>query len=161
MSDTDRIQKKIVLRAPVERVWNALSDSKQFGSWFGVRFDSPFVAGKPMVGKMTPTTVDPAVAQMQEPYTGMRFEFTVDRIEPMRFFSFRWHPFAVEPDFDYSSEPMTLVTFELEEVPEGTSLTITESGFDSIPVARRAQAFKSNEGGWTHQLQLIEKYVTS
>lgn len=161
MSDTDRIQKKIVLRAPLERVWKAISDSRQFGSWFGVRFESPFVAGQPMTGKMTPTTVDPDVAKMQEPYTGMQFDFTIDRVEPMRLFSFRWHPFAVEPDFDYSKEPMTLVTFELEEVPEGTSLTITESGFDSIPLARRAQAFKANEGGWTSQMQLIEKYVTA
>jgi Uncharacterized conserved protein len=140
-------------------VWNAISDSKQFGSWFGVRFQGPFVPGQPMAGKMTPTTVDPDVAKMQEPYTGMAFDFTIDRVEPMRLFSFRWHPFAIEPDFDYSSEPMTLVVFELEEVPEGTSLTITESGFDNIPLARRAKAFKANEGGWTHQIKLIEKYV--
>jgi len=108
---------------------------------------------------MVPTKADPDVAKAQEAYAGMRFEFTVDRIEPMRLFSFRWHPFAIDPDVDYSSEPMTLVTFELEETPSGTMLTITESGFDRIPLERRAKAFTANEHGWTAQAKLLEKHL--
>src|SRR5262245_23904736 len=155
----DRIEKKVVLRAPRERVWNAISDVKQFGTWFGVEFDRPFVAGAAMKGRITPTKVDPEVAKIQEPYTGRAFEFTIERIEPMRLFSFRWHPAAIDPGVDYSKEPTTLVTFELEEVSGGTQLTITESGFDKIPLERRAKAFEANEGGWTHQIDLLTKYL--
>jgi uncharacterized protein YndB with AHSA1/START domain len=157
--ETDRIQKQIVLRAPRERVWSAISDAKKFGTWFGVEFDGPFVAGSRLSGKIAPTKVDPEVAKMQQPYAGKRFEFSVERIEPMRNISFRWHPFAVEEGIDYSKEPTTLIVFELEEISGGTRLTITESGFDKIPLARRAKAFAANEGGWTHQLKLIEKYL--
>jgi hypothetical protein len=114
-----------------------------------------------MVGKIVPTTVDAEVAKVQERYAGMTFEFQVDRIEPMRLFSFRWHPFAIDPNVDYSKEPMTLVTFELAEVSAGTLLTITESGFDRIPLARRAKAFEANEEGWAAQIRLIEKYLTA
>jgi uncharacterized protein YndB with AHSA1/START domain len=156
---TDRIQKQVVLRAPLERVWAAVSDASQFGSWFGVQFDGPFVAGKPAKGRVVPTRVDAEVAKHQEPYAGATFDFTVDRVEPMRLFSFRWHPFAVEKDVDYSHEPTTLVTFELEKVAGGTQLTITETGFDGIPLARRAKAFEMNEGGWTMQVRLVEKYL--
>jgi uncharacterized protein YndB with AHSA1/START domain len=160
-SETDRIEKNVLLHAPRERVWRAISDSKEFGSWFGVELDGPFVAGARMTGRIVPTTVDPEVARGQEPYRGRTFELTVDRVQPMRLFSFRWHPFAVEPGVDYSKEPTTLVEFELEEVPGGTMLTITESGFDRIPLARRAQAFASNEQGWAAQSRLIEKYLSS
>jgi uncharacterized protein YndB with AHSA1/START domain len=160
-SGTDRIEKKVLLRAPVERVWRAISDAKQFGSWFGVKFDGPFAAGKSLIGRIVPTTVDPEVAKMQEAYAGTRFEFSIDRIEPMRYFSFRWHPYAVDPAVDYSKEPTTLVAFELEEVADGTRLTITESGFDRIPLERRAIAFARNEQGWTAQAALIEKYLAS
>ncbi|HEY2510885.1 MAG TPA: SRPBCC family protein [Polyangiaceae bacterium] len=156
---TDRIEKKTLLRAPLERVWRAVSDAKEFGAWFGVDFDGPFVAGAPLVGKIAPTKADPEVAKSQEPYAGKRFEIVVDRIEPRRLFSFRWHPFAVDPNHDYTSEPMTLVSFELEEADGGTHLTITESGFDRIPLARRAKAFTMNEGGWTAQVTLIGKYL--
>jgi uncharacterized protein YndB with AHSA1/START domain len=159
MPDTDRIEKKTVLRAPLERVWLAISDSTQFGTWFGVVFDGPFVAGKPLKGKVVPTKVDPEVAKSQEAYAGAAFDITVDRIEPMKLMSFRWHPFAVDPKADYSAEPTTLVTFELHKVPEGTQLTITESGFDRVPVARRAKAFEMNEQGWTGQVALIQKYL--
>jgi uncharacterized protein YndB with AHSA1/START domain len=158
-SSTDRIEKKVLLRAPRERVWRAISDSRQFGSWFGVEFNDPFVAGTPIVGKIVPTSVDAEVAARQKPYQGHRFEFLVDRIEPMRLFSFRWHPFAMEKDVDYSKEPTTLVAFELEEASGGTMLTVTESGFDRIPLERRAKAFAANEGGWTAQMKLIEKYL--
>ena len=156
---TDRIEKKTLLRAPLERVWRAVSDAKEFGAWFGVEFDGPFVAGAPLGGKIVPTKADPEIAKAQEPYAGKRFDIVVDRIEPRRLFSFRWHPYAVEPNYDYKSEPMTLVSFELQEAPGGTHLTITESGFDRIPVARRAKAFTMNEGGWTAQAVLLEKYL--
>ena len=158
-TNTDRIEKKVLLRAPQERVWRAISDSKQFGSWFGVKFDGPFVAGRPTIGKIVPTTVDAEVAEMQKPYTGFRFEFSVDRVEPMRLFSFRWHPFAMETGVDYSKEPTTLVVFELEEASGGTMLTVSESGFDRIPIERRAKAFAANEGGWSAQVKMIEKYL--
>jgi len=156
---TDQIEKNVVLRAPRDRVWHAIADSKQFGTWFGVELDGPFVAGKRVTGRIAPTQVDPEVAKLQEPHKGAAVEWTVDRIEPMRLFSFRWHPFAVEPDVDYSSEPTTLVVFELQEVTGGTRLTITESGFDRIPVERRAKAFAANGDGWTKQTELIARYL--
>src|SRR5271154_4774234 len=140
-TDTDRIEKKVLLRAPRDRVWRAISDSRQFGSWFGVEFDGPFVAGARTIGTIVPTTVDPEVAKTKKPFEGFKFEFAMDRIEPQRLFSFRWHPFAVEPSVDYSKEPATLVTFELQEEAGGTMLTVTESGFDRIPLERRAKAF--------------------
>ena len=158
-TSTDRIEKSVVLRAPRERVWRAISDSKQFGSWFGVEFDEPFVAGKSIVGKMVTTSVDAEVAKRQESYKGHRFEFEVDRVEPMRLFSFRWHPFAMDSSVDYSNETPTLVAFVLEEVQGGTRLTVTESGFDQIPIERRAKAFAANEGGWAAQMKLVEKYL--
>jgi uncharacterized protein YndB with AHSA1/START domain len=158
-SETDRIEKKVLLRAPQARVWRALTDSKEFGNWFGVRFDAPFKPGVPLVGAVTPTTADAEVAKLQKTFEGAPFAITIDRIEPQRLFSFRWHPFAVERDFDYSSEPTTLVSFELEEVPQGILLTISESGFDGIPIARRAKAFTANEGGWAMQVKLIEKHL--
>lgn len=158
-TNTDRIEKKVLLRAPRERVWRAISDSRQFGSWFGVEFDGPFIAGTGITGKIVPTTVDAEVAKRQKPYEGKAFTISVDRVEPTRLFSFRWHPFAVEPSVDYSKEPTTLVVFELEEAPGGTMLTVTESGFDRIPLERRAKAFASNEQGWAAQMKLIEKYL--
>lgn len=158
-ASTDRIEKTILLRAPLERVWRAISDAKEFGSWFGVEFDGPFVGGARLTGRIAPTKVDAEVAKAQQPYAGMAFEFRVDRIEPMRLFSFRWHPFAVDPKVDYSSEPATLVVFKLEEVAGGTKLVISESGFDRIPLERRAKAFAANEQGWTMQAKLIEKYL--
>lgn len=157
--NTDRIEKQILLRAPLARVWKAVSDAREFGLWFGVAFDGPFVAGQRLVGRVVPTTVDPEVAKLQAPHAGARFEITVERIEPMRRFAFRWHPFAVDPAIDYAQEPMTLVLFELEQVEGGTRLTISESGFDRIPLERRAKAFTANEGGWEKQAQLIAKYL--
>jgi len=157
--NTDRIEKTIVLRAPLQRVWRAISDAKQFGSWFGMAFDGPFAEGARLTGKIAPTTVDAEVAKLQEPHVGKRFEFSVDRIEPPRRISFRWHPYAVDPGTDYSKEPMTRIVFELKEVAEGVQLTISESGFDRIPIERRAEAFKANEDGWEHQTQLIKKYL--
>jgi uncharacterized protein YndB with AHSA1/START domain len=156
---TDRIEKRVLLRAPRERVWRAVSDAQQFGAWFGVEFDSPFVAGAHLTGRITPTQVDAEIAKAQEPHAGKAFEWSVERIEPMQLISFRWHPFAVDPGVDYSQEPTTLVTFELQEEAEGTRLTISESGFDRIPLERRLKAFAANEQGWQAQSQLIAKYL--
>ena len=158
-SNTDRIEKQILLRAPLESVWRAISDAREFGSWFGMRLDGPFVAGSRLGGEIVPTTVDPDIAASQKPYEGQRFDIMVDRIEPMRLFSFRWHPGVPEPDADHSKDATTLVVFELEEKRDGTLLTITESGFDSVPLARRAEALDGNEQGWEAQLTLIEKYL--
>jgi|HubBroStandDraft_2_1064218.scaffolds.fasta_scaffold06102_4 uncharacterized protein YndB with AHSA1/START domain len=155
----DRIEKKVVLRASRERVWRAISDAREFGAWFGVVFDGPFAAGHPLRGKITPTQVDPEVAATQKPYEGAAFEIVVDRVEPMRLFSFRWHPFAVDTAVDYSREPATLVVFELRDIPQGTELTLTESGFDQVTAARRARAFTANDGGWSAQMKLIAKYL--
>ncbi|MGO4880643.1 MAG: SRPBCC family protein [Bryobacteraceae bacterium] len=156
---TDRIERKILLRAPRERVWRALSDSAEFGSWFGVKFDGPFAPGASMRGVIVTTTVDAEVAKAQKPHEGMPFEITIERMESERVFSFRWHPHAVEPGVDYSAEPTTLVEFRLEETADGIMLTVTESGFDRIPLARRAKAFTANEGGWSMVVTLIDKYV--
>jgi uncharacterized protein YndB with AHSA1/START domain len=157
----DRIEKSVLLRAPLARVWHAVSDAAQFGTWFGAAFDGPFLAGTRLTGRIVPTAVDPEIAELQKPHEGKPFEFFVEAIEPMRRISFRWHPYAVEPNVDYAAEPTTLITFELAEVEGGTLLTVTESGFDGIPLHRRAEAFKANEGGWSKQMQLIEKYLAT
>ena len=157
--NTDRIEKRILLRAPRKRVWCALSDSTEFGTWFGVKFNGPFTPGASMRGVIVTTTVNAEVAKAQKEYEGMPFEITIEQIEPERLFSFRWHPFAVERGVDYSAEPTTLVVFTLEEVADGVMLTVTESGFDRIPLARRAKAFTANEGGWSMMVKVIEEYL--
>lgn len=158
-ANTDRIEKQVLLNASRERVWRALSESDQFGTWFGVRFDGPFVEGERLTGRITPTQVDAEVAAMQAPYAGTPFEWIIEKIEPMHRIAFRWHPYGVEMDVDYESEPMTLIVFELHDAPDGILLTVTESGFDKLPPERRAKAFAANEGGWTHQMKLIAKYL--
>jgi uncharacterized protein YndB with AHSA1/START domain len=155
----DRIEKKILLRAPLERVWRAISDARQFGSWFGVEFDGPFAEETDLTGTIVPTTVDAEVAKLQEPHRGESFRFTVERIVAMRRLSFRWHPFAIDPSVDYSMEPTTLVVLELLPRTDGIELTILESGFDRLPAARRASAYAANDGGWEHQTRLIGKYL--
>lgn len=157
--DTDRIEKKILLRAPRERVWRALADSSEFGAWFGMKFDGPFAPGRRMRAVIVPTKVDSEVGKGQKKYEGMTFEITIEQIQPERLLSFRWHPNAVEPGVDYSREPTTLVTFGIEEVADGVLLTVTESGFDQIPLERRAKAFTANERGWGTMLKVIEEYV--
>src|ERR1035441_2440391 len=137
--NTDSIEKKVLLRAPMKRIWHALSDSTDFGNWFGMKFEGPFSPGACMRGVIVPTTVDAEVAKAQKPYEGMPVEITIGQMEPERLFSFRWHPFAIEPGVDYSGEPTTLVVFRLEEVADGIMLTVTESGFDRIPLARRVK----------------------
>ena len=158
---TDRIEKQVLLRAPHARVWRALTDAQEFGAWFGIRFDGPcpFTPGALVRGVIVPTRVDAEVAKAQQPYEGTPFEITVDRLEPQRLFAFRWHPFAVEPGVDYSREPTTLIEFVLDDVQDGIMLTVTESGFDQVPLARRAKAFAANEGGWTMVMRLIEKHL--
>lgn len=154
---TDTIEKTIVLNAPRARVWRAISDAKAFGTWFGVSIEGPFVAGQTARGKIAMTQVDPAIAKSQEPYVGMACDFMVECVEPEKRLSFRWHPGAdgaTGPD-----APTTLVTFELDDAEGGTRLTITESGFENIPLERRAKAFAENEGGWKAQLGLIAKYL--
>jgi uncharacterized protein YndB with AHSA1/START domain len=156
---TDRIEKKTLLHAPRTRVWQAIADAEKFGAWFGVKFDGAFRPGATLKGLIVPTTVDDEVARMQEPYAGQAFELMIERIEPERVFAFRWHPFATDKNIDYSKEPTTLVVFALEDAPNGTWLTVTESGFDNIPLERRANAFKANDEGWTKQMELIAKYL--
>ena len=158
---TDRIEKKIVLRAARSRVWRALSDASEFGSWFGVKFPGPFVPGTTMRGFIVGTTVNEEIAKAQEAFADMPFDIVVERMEPERLFSFRWHPYACDQDADYSQEVMTLVTFTLDEAADGVLLTVVESGFDQIPIERRAQAFTANEGGWAIQMTLIEAYLAA
>jgi uncharacterized protein YndB with AHSA1/START domain len=157
--NTDRIEKTVLLRASRERIWRALIDSTEFGKWFGVKFDAPFTPGVRLRGAISPTTVDAEVAKMQEPYEGKPFEITIEEITPESRFSFRWHPHAIDPGVDYSAEPTTLVVFELRDTAGGILLTVTESGFDRIPIERRAAAFTANERGWGLQVRLIEKYL--
>jgi uncharacterized protein YndB with AHSA1/START domain len=156
---TDRIEKQVLLRAPRARVWNALTDVREFEKWFGVRFDRPFAPGARMRGVLVGTTVDAAVARAQRQHAAVPFEITVDRIEPERLFSFRWHPFAVDQTVDYSKEPTTLVEFVLEDAPDGVLLIVSESGFDRIPLERRSQAFTSNDEGWSIMVKLVETYL--
>jgi len=157
--NTDTIRKNILLRASMARVWRALSNSTEFGDWFGMKFHQPFAPGRVIKGEIVGTKADPEVARMQEQHKGIQFEITIERMEPERLFSFRWHPGALDPNVDYSSEPTTLIEFTMEKVPEGVMLTVTESGFDRIPLARRAKVFAENEGGWTMVIKLIEAHL--
>lgn len=155
----DRIVKSILLPAPRARVWEALGNSANFGKWFGMELDGPFAAGREMTGRIRPTEVDEEVARMQAPYAGLKVTFHVVAVEPEKRLSLRWHPFAIDPAVDYSAEPTTLIEFTLEDEAGGTRLTVTESGFDRIPLARRAKAFEANSGGWELQMRLISRFV--
>ena len=155
----DRIEKSVLLRATRKRVWRALTDSSEFGYWFGVKFDGPFTPGGLTRGQIVTTKVNAEVAKLQKEHEGAQFDIRIEQMEPERLFSFRWHPFAVDRAVDYSSEPTTLVAFTLDEVPEGVMLTVTESGFENIPLARRAAAFTANEGGWNIMVKVIEEYI--
>ena len=144
----DRIEKRIELKAPVSRVWRAITDHREFGEWFRVRLDSPFAAGKASRGNIT-----------WPGYEHLKWEAVVQKIEPEKLFSFTWHPYAVDPKVDYSHEIPTLVEFRLEATPKGTLLTVTESGFDKVPAGRRAEAFRMNDGGWAQQIKNIGRHV--
>jgi uncharacterized protein YndB with AHSA1/START domain len=144
----DRIEKRIELKAPVSRVWRALTNHTEFGEWFRVKLDGPFVAGGISTGHIT-----------YPGYEHLKWEAVVQKMEPERLFSFTWHPYAVDPKRDYSKETPTLVEFKLEEIAGGTLLLLTESGFDKIPNERRLEALRRNEGGWNEQMKNIESYV--
>ncbi|ESQ90767.1 vanillate O-demethylase oxidoreductase VanB [Asticcacaulis sp. AC460] len=160
MTETpDAIIKTTTLKAPLNRVWNAIANADEFGIWFGVRFEGPFVAGERLKGVIAATQVNDEIAAAQKPWEGTPFEIVVETIEPKTRFAFRWHPYAADTDYDYSRDSMTLVTFELTEVDGGVNLTITESGFSQLPPHRRAEAFTMNEGGWQAQAGLIEAYL--
>ena len=147
-STDDRIEKSILLKASRARVWRAVSDAGEFGTWFGVRIAGTFAPGARLRGKIT-----------HKGYEHVTWEITVEAVEPERLLSFHWHPYAVQTGVDYSAEPTTLVVFTLEEVPGGTLLTVVESGFDRVPRARRAEAFRMNEQGWAAQMTAIERHV--
>ena len=155
---TDRIEKKVLLHAPLKRVWSALSDSTEFGTWFGMKFDGSFRPGALMRGVIVPTKVNEDVAKAQKEYEGIPVEITIEKMEPERLFSFRWHPYAIEKGVDYSAEPTTLIEFVIEQKKDGVLLTVTESGFDQIPLTRRAKAFTANEEGWGMVVKLIKEY---
>ena len=144
----DRIEKRIELKAPVSRVWRALTDYREFGEWFGVKLQDTFAAGKVARGQIT-----------YPGYEHLTMEVVVQKMEHERLFSFTWHPNATDSKKDYSQETPTLVEFRLEKTASGTLLVLTESGFDKIPSDRRADAFRGNDGGWTEQMKNIERHV--
>ncbi len=152
-----KIEKRVVLRASLDRVWRAISDADEFGRWFGVRFDGPFVAGTSVTATITPTEVDDDVAKRQEPHAGTTSTWHIVAVEPRRRFAYRWQPCPGEPDVD--DQPTTLVEFTLSEVPDGVLLTIIESGFESIPEARRSSSFDANAEGWAIQADLVRRYT--
>lgn len=145
----DRIEKRFEVKSIRSRVWRAISDAREFGAWFGVKFDRPFEPGATAIGQIT-----------LKGYEHVAMEVQVERVEPEGYFSYRWHPYAVDPKVDYSAEPPTLVEFHLEETAGGTAVLITESGFDRLPASRRAEAFRMNEGGWASQSKKLASYVS-
>lgn len=148
-ASTDRIEKKVLLRAPRARVWRALTDAAEFGTWFRVKLDGGFVVGQPVRGHIT-----------YPGYEHLKFEARVERMDAEKLFAFRWHPYAIDPQVDYSDEPTTLVAFTLEDAPGGTLVTVVESGFDNLPEERRGEAFRMNEGGWATQMENIRNHVS-
>jgi uncharacterized protein YndB with AHSA1/START domain len=149
-TSTDRIEKQVTLDAPRSRVWRALTDVSQFNAWFGVSLTKPFEPGAEVSGRISIRS-----------YEHVTMTIWIERMEGERFFSFRWHPYAIEPGVDYSAEPTTLVSFTLEDASGGTKLTIVESGFDAIPDTRRAKAFSMNEKGWAGQAENIRKFLAA
>lgn len=149
-TDSDRIERSIAIQAPRSRVWHALADATEFGSWFGVSLPGQaFVAGQTVRGHIT-----------HPGYEHLQFEARVERVEPERLLSLHWHPYAVDPAVDYTQETPTLVTFTLEDGPNGgTLLTVVESGFDKVPAARRLEAFRMNSQGWDAQVGNIARHV--
>ena len=145
---TDRIEKRIELKAPITRVWRALTDHREFGEWFQVKLEDPFVPGQVSHGRIT-----------HPGYEHVEWTATVTEMLPEQLFSFTWHPYAVDAGVDYSNEPPTLVEFRLAEIPEGTLLVVTESGFDKLPAHRRDEAFRMNDSGWAGQVKNIERHV--
>jgi uncharacterized protein YndB with AHSA1/START domain len=169
MDSFDRIEKRVSLRAPVSRVWQAITSSKEFGRWFGIKLDGEFAPGKTVKGTFDEGLNEAAIAEYQKklglPPSRVRLPekdavfCTVERVEPERYFSFRWIPYGVDAEVDPKTEPTTLVEFRLEDAPDGTLLTIVESGFERVPARRRERAFRMNEGGWAAQAETLKKYV--
>lgn len=169
MTTTDRIEKRVTLRAPVSRVWRAIADVREFGRWFGFTLEGPFTPGRTMKGTFDGTLDEAAIVEHQKRMglkpsrvklpAGSSVFCTVDRVEPERYFSIRWIPYGIDAEADPENEPTTLVEFILEPAPEGTLLTIVESGFDQVPAHRRARAFRMNEGGWAAQAENLRKHV--
>jgi uncharacterized protein YndB with AHSA1/START domain len=169
MDAGDRIEKRVTLRAPVSRVWQAISGAEEFGRWFGVKLEGPFVEGKAIRGSFDGKLDEAAIMEHQRrigvlpskvraPEKNLTF-CTVQRIEPQRYFGFRWIPYGIDAEADPQNEPTTLVEFTLEPSGEGTVLTIVESGFERVPAHRRERAFRMNEGGWAAQAENVKKYV--
>jgi uncharacterized protein YndB with AHSA1/START domain len=148
-SGTDRIEKRVELRAPRSRVWRAIATAKEFGEWFRMKLEGEFAEGRTIRGRIT-----------HPGYEHLTLDMMVERIEPERYFSYRWHPYAIDPAVDYSAEPTTLVEFILEDSEGGTAVTIVETGFDRIPLARRDEAFRMNDQGWAGQIKNLERYVS-
>ncbi|HYH81067.1 MAG TPA: SRPBCC family protein [Longimicrobium sp.] len=149
MTSTDRIEKRVEVRASRSRVWRAIATAEEFGAWFRVNLEGEFAEGETTRGKITIPRYDHVTVALQ-----------VERIDPERYFSYRWHPYAVDPAVDYSAEPTTLVEFILDETEGGTAVTIVESGFDRIPLERRAEAFRMNDGGWAGQARNLAQHVS-
>jgi uncharacterized protein YndB with AHSA1/START domain len=147
---SDRIEKIIELKAPVERVWRALTDPVEFGRWFKVKLEGPFVPGELSRGRIT-----------HPGYEHVTWEARTVAMERPRLFSFSWHPYGIDPDVDYSKETPTLVEFRLQPTDAGTRLVVTESGFDKVPAHRREEAFRMNDRGWTQQVKNIQSHVES
>jgi uncharacterized protein YndB with AHSA1/START domain len=147
MKNTDRIEREVEIAAPRGKVWRVLTDATEFGAWFGVKLAGVF-AGRVLRGAITIPG-----------YEHVTMEITVERMDPETLVSWRWHPAAVEPGVDYSHEPKTLVEFTLEEIPKGTRLRVVESGFERVPAARRAEAFRMNSHGWEMQMEAVRRYV--
>ena len=146
--NVDCIEKTIVIRAPRSTVWRALTTADQFGAWFGAQLNGAFTPGSRVTGRIT-----------SPGYDHLSMELIIERVEPEHLVSYRWHPYAIDPNVDYSSEPATLCEFTLEEVSDGTKLTVIESGFERIPAGRRDVAFRMNDGGWAAQLTNIERHL--
>jgi uncharacterized protein YndB with AHSA1/START domain len=146
----NRIEKQIELKAPLSRVWRALTNSREFGEWFGVKIDGPFMAGKPATGQIT-----------LKGYEHLKVWLLIQEVQPESLFSYQWHPYAIDPNIDYSQEEPTLVEFRLSKTESGTLLRVTESGFDKIPAHRRAEAMRMNDSGWAQQIKNIERYVAT
>ena len=147
-TSTDRIEKRFQVTANRSRVWRAIADAEEFGTWFGMKLDRPFAPGATVLGHITIPG-----------YEHVAVEMLVETVEPEGYFSYRWHPYAVDPAIDYRAEPMTLVEFRLEEASGGTVITIIESGFDRLPATRRAEAFRMNESGWAGQSKKLASHV--
>ena len=143
-----RIRKQTTIAAPIARVWQAISNAHEFGTWFRLALEGQFTEGARIRGRIT-----------YPGYEHLRMEVLVEKLEPESYFSLTWHPYAVDPAVDYSKEPSTLVEFRLKETTSGTLLTVTESGFSKLPSHRREEAFRMNSDGWVEQLQNIEEHV--